>query len=74
MSRKKKLLEKQKKGNVGGSENSVGRCFPDYTDAGGFHRSPTYGRGVTDSSAEALAQVYGGGVGGAGVLLVPSSS
>jgi translation elongation factor EF-4 len=35
ISRKKKLLEKQKKGNVGGSENSVGRCFPDYTDAGG---------------------------------------
>jgi hypothetical protein len=35
ISRKKKLLEKQKKGNVGGSENGVGRCFPDYTDAGG---------------------------------------
>ena len=35
ISRKKKLLEEQKKGNVGGSENSVGRCFPDYTDAWG---------------------------------------
>jgi hypothetical protein len=34
ISRKKKLLEKQKKGNVGGSENSVAQCFPDYTDGG----------------------------------------
>jgi hypothetical protein len=38
ISRKKKLLEKQKKGNVGGSENGVGRCFPDYTDAGAVRR------------------------------------
>ena len=73
MSRKKKLLEKQKKGNVGGSENSVGRCFPDYTDAGiwqcahsagSVYRGVADGRGVTDSSAEALAQVDGRGVRG----------